>query len=56
MGYTQKRMSTIMRVKEETIRRNIYRTCEHLNIQNDKGRGKDNKEKLEKFAELVNSF
>ena len=56
MGYTQKRMSTIMRVKEETIKRNIYRTCEHLNIQNDKGRGKDNKEKLEKFAELVNSF
>ncbi len=52
MGYTQKRMSTIMRVKEETIRRNIYRTCEHLNIQNDKG----NKEKLEKFTMLVSSF
>ena len=56
MGYTQKRMSTIMRVKEETIKRNIYRTCEHLNIQNDKGRGKDSTEKIEKFATLVNSF
>ena len=56
MGYTQKRMSTIMRVKEETIKRNIYRTCEHLNIQNDKGRGKDSTEKIEKFTVLVNSF
>ena len=56
MGYTQKRMSTIMRVKEETIKRNIYRTCEHLNIQNDKGRGKDSTEKIEKFTALVNSF
>ena len=56
MGYTQKRMSTIMRVKEETIKRNIYRTCEHLNIQNDKERGKDSTEKIEKFTALVNSF
>ena len=56
MGYTQKRMSTIMRVKEETIKRNIYRTCEHLNIQNDKERGKDSTEKIEKFTTLVNSF
>ena len=56
MGYTQKRMSTIMQVKEETIKRNIYRTCEHLNIQNDKERGKDSTEKIEKFTTLVNSF
>ena len=56
MGYTQKRMSTIMRVKEETIKRNIYRTCEHLNFQNDKERGKDSKEKIEKFIAIVNSF
>lgn len=56
MGYSQKRMSTIMRVKEETIKRNIYRTCEHLNIQNDKERGKDSTEKIEKFTTLVNSF
>ena len=56
MGYTQKRMSTIMRVKEETIKRNIYRTCEHLSIQNNKEKGKDSREKIEKFIAIVNSF
>lgn len=56
MGYSQKRMSETMQVKEDTIKRNIYRTCEHLNIENDKGKGKDNKEKAEKFAYFVNSF
>ena len=36
MGYTHQEMGIIMHVKEETIKRNIYRACTHLNLENDK--------------------
>ena len=36
MGYTHQEMAIIMHVKEDTIKRNIYRACTHLNLKNDK--------------------
>ena len=36
MKYSQKKMSEVMQVKEETIRRNIYRICNRLNLASDK--------------------
>lgn len=35
IGYTQKQMSIALRVKEDTIKRNIYRTCSRLSIKSD---------------------
>ena len=46
MGYTHQEMGIIMHVKEETIKRNIYRACTHLNLENDKVR----------FASFIASF
>lgn len=36
MKYSQKKMSEVMQVKEETIRRNIYRICNRLNMKSDR--------------------
>lgn len=36
IGYSPKQMSQALRVKEDTVRRNVYRVCTHLNLENDK--------------------
>ena len=36
MGYSLKGMSEVLQVKEETIRRNIYRICNRLNLTSDR--------------------
>lgn len=36
MGYSYHEMSIAMHVKEETVRRNIYRICSHLKLDNAK--------------------
>ena len=36
LGYSLEDMSRIMQVKEESIKRTVYRACMHLNIENSK--------------------
>ena len=49
MGYSINQISLIMNVQKDTIRRNIYRACTHLNIE-------DEKDKLKKFTSAIISF
>ena len=52
IGYSLTQMSAAMGVKEDTIKRNIYRTSEHLKIEKDK----EKIERTKSFALFVNSF
>ena len=36
MGYSIEEMSRMLQVKEDTIKRNMYRACTHLNISNNR--------------------
>lgn len=54
MGYSHQEMSIIMHVKEDTIRRNVYRICERLNIKSHTR--KNNMDKQRAFALIVKSF
>ena len=36
MGYSIEEMSRMLQVKEDTIKRNMYRACTHLNIGNNR--------------------
>ena len=49
MGYSLKQISTMLKVQEETIRRNIYRACTHMNINGDK-------EKIKEFTSTIKFF
>ena len=52
IGYSLTQMSIAMEVKEDTIKRNIYRASEHLKIEKDK----EKTERTKKFALFVKSF
>jgi len=52
IGYSLTQMSIAMEVKEDTIKRNIYRASEHLKIEKDK----EKTERTKKFAHFVKSF
>ena len=49
MGYTLKQTSTMMKVQDDTIRRNIYRACTHMNINNEK-------EKIREFITMIRNL
>ena len=46
MNSSLEEMSRIMHVKEETIKRTVYRACIHLNVENSK----------DKFASFIKEF